>query len=43
MPTLSSGDLKRRIDGLLTAGGVNLQRFCGADATARVAAIEAGN
>jgi hypothetical protein len=39
---LSSGDLKRRIDDLL-AGGVDLQRFCGADAAARVAAIEAGN
>jgi hypothetical protein len=40
---LSSGDLKRRIDDLLAAGGVELQRFCGPDATARVAAIEAGN
>ena len=40
---LSSGDLKRRIDDLLATGGVNLQRFCGPDATARVAAIEAGN
>jgi N-acetylmuramoyl-L-alanine amidase len=40
---LSSGDLKRRIDELLAAGGVNLQRFCGPDASARVTAIEAGN
>ncbi|UXA09279.1 peptidoglycan recognition protein family protein [Mycobacterium sp. SMC-2] len=40
---LSSGDLKRRIDDLLAAGGVDLQRFCGSDAAARVAAIEAGN
>ncbi|WP_231994579.1 N-acetylmuramoyl-L-alanine amidase [Mycobacterium sp. ACS4054] len=40
---LSSGDLKRRIDELLAAGGVDLQRFCGPDAAARVAAIEAGN
>ena len=39
---LSSGDLKRRIDDLLAGGGVDLQRFCGPDATARVAAIEAG-
>jgi hypothetical protein len=40
---LSSGDLKRRINDLLNAGGVDLQRFCGPDAAARVAAIEAGN
>jgi hypothetical protein len=40
---LSSGDLKRRIDDLLAAGGVNLQRLCGPDAAARVAAIEAGD
>src|ERR1700753_424909 len=40
---LSSGHLKRRIDGLLASGGVDLQRFCGPDATARVAAIEAGH
>lgn len=39
---LSSGDLKRRIDTLLAGGGVNLERFCGPDAAARVAAIEAG-
>jgi hypothetical protein len=40
---VSSGDLKRRIDDLLAAGAVDLQRFCGPDAAARVAAIEAGN
>ena len=40
---VSSGDLKRRIDDLLAAGGVDLQRVCGPDAAARVAAIEAGN
>jgi hypothetical protein len=39
---LASGDLKRRIDDLLAAGGVGLQRFCGPDASTRVAAIEAG-
>lgn len=39
---ISSGDLKRRIDELV-AGGVDLRRFCGTDATARVAAIEAGD
>lgn len=39
---LTSGDLKRRIDDLLAAGGVDLQRFCGPDAAARVAAIEEG-
>jgi hypothetical protein len=40
---LSAGDLKRRIDDLLAAGGVGLERFCGPDAAARVEAIEAGN
>ncbi|ORW94473.1 N-acetylmuramoyl-L-alanine amidase [Mycobacterium sp. IEC1808] len=40
---LSSGDLKRRIDDLLAAGPVGLQRFCGPDAAAKVAAIEAGS
>jgi hypothetical protein len=40
---LSSGDLKRRIDDLLAAGPVDLQLFCGPDAAAKVAAIEAGN
>ncbi|MEB3982023.1 peptidoglycan recognition family protein [Mycobacterium sp. 663a-19] len=39
---LASGDLKRRIDDLLAAGGVDLQHYCGPDAAARVAAIEAG-
>lgn len=40
---LSSGDLKRRIDDLLADGRVDLQRYCGPEAAARVAAIEAGN
>lgn len=40
---ITSGDLKRRIDDLLAAGRVDLQRFCGPEASARVAAIEAGN
>jgi hypothetical protein len=40
---LTSGDLRRRIDNLLAAGPVDLQRICGPDAAARVAAIEAGN
>jgi N-acetylmuramoyl-L-alanine amidase len=40
---LSSGDLKHRIDDLLAGGPVDLQRFCGPDAAARVAAIEAGS
>ena len=40
---LSSGDLKRRIDDLLAAGPVDLPLFCGPDAAARVAAIEAGH
>jgi hypothetical protein len=40
---ISSGDLKNRINDLRAAGGVDLQRFCGSDAVARVAAIEAGN
>lgn len=39
---LSSGDLKRRIDDLVSAGTVNLQRICGPDAAATVTAIEAG-
>src|ERR1700742_2149689 len=33
---LASGDLKHRVDDLLTTGGVDLQLFCGPDATARV-------
>ena len=40
---LSSGDLKRRIGDLLAAGPVDLQSFCGPDAAAKVAAIEAGD
>ncbi|GAB3013865.1 N-acetylmuramoyl-L-alanine amidase [Mycobacterium bourgelatii] len=40
---ISSGDLRSRIDMLLDAGGVNLQRFCGPEAVAAVAAIEAGS
>ncbi len=39
---LSSGDLRRRIDDLVAAGQVDLQRICGPDAAAKVAAIEAG-
>jgi hypothetical protein len=39
---LTSGDLRRRIDDLIAGGGVSLERFCGPDAAARVAAIEAG-
>ncbi|OBG38159.1 N-acetylmuramoyl-L-alanine amidase [Mycobacterium sp. E3198] len=40
---LTSGDLKRRVNELVSAGPVDLQRFCGPDAAARVAAIEAGS
>jgi hypothetical protein len=39
---VASGDLKHRIDDLVAAGPVNLQRVCGPDAAATVAAIEAG-
>ena len=39
---LSSGDLKSRINDLVHSGTVDLQPFCGPDAAARVAAIEAG-
>lgn len=39
---LSSGDLKRRVNDLLAGGPVNLQRVCGPEAAATVAAIEAG-
>jgi hypothetical protein len=39
---LSSGDLKRRVNDLLAGGTVNLQRICGSEAAATVAAIEAG-
>ena len=35
------GDLKRRVDGLLAAGPVDLT-ICGPEAAANVAAIEAG-
>jgi hypothetical protein len=38
-----SGELKRRVDELLTTGPVDLQRICGPDAAATVAAIEAGS
>jgi N-acetylmuramoyl-L-alanine amidase len=40
---VSSGDLRSRIDDLLADGTVNLQRVCGPDAAAIVAAIEAGH
>ena len=40
---VSSGDLKRRINDLVVAGRVDLQPYCGQDAAAKVAAIEAGN
>ncbi|MFV8166244.1 peptidoglycan recognition family protein [Mycobacterium sp. 134] len=39
---LTSGDLHTRIDALLAAGPVDLQRLCGEEAAARVADIEAG-
>ncbi len=39
---VASGDLKRRVDDLLSAGTVDLQRICGPEAAAIVAAIEAG-
>lgn len=39
---LTSGDLKHRIDALLAAGSVSLQKICGPDASAVVADIEAG-
>jgi hypothetical protein len=39
---LASGDLKGRIDDLLSAGRIDLQRICGPDAAAKVEAIEAG-
>lgn len=38
---VASGDLQQRIDTLLAAGNVELQRICGPEAAARVAAIEA--
>lgn len=39
---LTSGDLKRRIDELLAAGPVDLQRVCGPEAAEIVAGIETG-
>jgi hypothetical protein len=39
---VSSGDLKRRIDDLLSAGSVDLKNTCGPGAAATVADIEAG-
>ena len=39
---ITSGDLQRRIQALLAAGTVDLQRICGPDASEKVAAIEAG-
>jgi hypothetical protein len=40
---LTSGEIKRRVDELLAAGGVDLQRICGPAAAETVAAIEAGS
>lgn len=40
--TLTSGELKARIDALLATGGVDLQTICGPEAQDAVAAIEAG-
>lgn len=39
---VASGDLKRRIDDFARRGPIDLQRFCGGQAFARVAQIEAG-
>ncbi|MFV8170878.1 peptidoglycan recognition family protein [Mycolicibacterium peregrinum] len=39
---ITSGDLHTRIEALLAAGPVNLQRLCGEEAATKVAAIEAG-
>lgn len=39
---IASGDLKLRIAAILAAGGARVQSFCGPEAAARVAAIEAG-
>ncbi|WP_396882156.1 N-acetylmuramoyl-L-alanine amidase [Mycolicibacterium sp. CBMA 334] len=39
---LTSGDLHTRIDALLAAGPVDLQRLCGDQAATKVAAIEEG-
>jgi hypothetical protein len=40
---VTSGDLKRRIDGILAGGPVNLQTICGPEADAMVAQIESGS
>lgn len=40
---VSSGGLQRRVEDMITAGSVDLQRVCGPDAAALVAAIEAGS
>ena len=40
---IASGDIKRRIEDLEATGAGDLQRVCGPEAAARVAAIEAGN
>lgn len=39
---LTTGDLKRRVDEMVTGGTVDLQQVCGPEASERVAAIEAG-
>lgn len=39
---VASGDLARRVDDQLAAGGVDLRRICGAEAAAVVSAIESG-
>ncbi|MBU8820410.1 N-acetylmuramoyl-L-alanine amidase [Mycolicibacterium goodii] len=39
---ITSGDLHARIETLLAAGPIDLQRLCGEEAAARIAAIEAG-
>lgn len=40
---IASGDIERRMNDVLATGGGELQRVCGPDADAIVAAIEAGN
>ncbi len=40
---VSSGDIQRRMDGLLAAGPVNLREVCGPEAATKVAEIEAGS
>ncbi len=39
---ITSGDLRRRVENLVVAGNVDLQRLCGPEAAKVVAAIEAG-